>query len=99
MAKARPLRWLHPLLLAAAAVVVTTSVRGAPAPSLNDSEGMLAVQAAAVTWPPSDGLVIGEVVTGAASASDEFVEIYNAAATDRELGGLEIVYVTSSGST
>ena len=28
---------------------------------------------AAVGWPPSTGLVVAEVVTGGASASDEFV--------------------------
>ena len=53
----------------------------------------------AVTWPPSSGLLVSEVVTGAGSASDEFVEIYNASTVDQELGGLELVYVTSSGST
>ncbi|MDL2334689.1 MAG: lamin tail domain-containing protein [Chloroflexota bacterium] len=53
----------------------------------------------AVSWPVSTGLLVSEVVTGAASASDEFVEIYNAANSDLDLGGLELVYVTSSGAT
>jgi len=99
MAKARPLRWLHPALLLAAAALIATTVRGAPSPGSAEQKRQLAVQAAAVAWPVSDGLVVGEVVTGATSASDEFVEIYNAAATDRDLGGLEIVYVTATGST
>jgi hypothetical protein len=55
--------------------------------------------AAAVSWPTSSGLLVGEVVTGGASASDEFVELYNAASTGLDLAGLEVVYVTSTGGT
>ena len=57
------------------------------------------IAAASVVWPPSRGPVIGEVITGGASASDEYVEIYNAAATAVDLGGDELVYVTASGAT
>ncbi|MEO8626257.1 MAG: lamin tail domain-containing protein, partial [Candidatus Limnocylindrales bacterium] len=57
------------------------------------------VAVSAVSWPVSTGLLVSEVVTGAASASDEFVEIYNASNNDLDLGGLELVYVTSSGAT
>jgi len=56
-------------------------------------------RAAAVSWPTSTGLVIAEVVTGGASASDEWVELYNASAATADLVGLEVVYVTSSGTT
>ena len=52
-----------------------------------------------VSWPISSGLLVSEIVTGGASASDEFVELYNAASTDRDLAGLEVVYVTSTGGT
>ncbi len=52
-----------------------------------------------VSWPPSTGILVSEVVTGGASASDEFVELYNASASALDLGGLELVYVTASGST
>lgn len=52
-----------------------------------------------VTWPPSTGLLVSEVVTGGVSASDEFVEIYNASSQTVDLAGLEIVYATSTGST
>lgn len=45
------------------------------------------------------GLLVGEVVTGGASASDEFVEVYNAASTTFDLVGLELVYASSSGAT
>ena len=55
--------------------------------------------AAAVGWPPSEGLVVAEVVTGGASASDEYVELANAGTVPVDLAGLEVVYVTSSGAT
>ncbi len=54
---------------------------------------------AAELWPASADLLIGEVVTGGVSASDEYVEIYNAAASAEDPGGLELVYVTASGAT
>ncbi len=52
--------------------------------------------AAAVAWPPAT-LVMSEIQTGGASASDEFVEIANQGAGAVDLAGLEVVYVTSSG--
>ena len=55
-------------------------------------------QAASVVWPPST-LVVSEVQTGGASASDEFVEVANQGAGPVDLVGLEVVYATSSGST
>ncbi|MEO6496920.1 MAG: hypothetical protein ABIO51_05495, partial [Solirubrobacteraceae bacterium] len=45
------------------------------------------------------GALVGEVITGGTGASDEFVEIYNASAALVDMNGLEVVYVTSSGST
>jgi hypothetical protein len=48
---------------------------------------------------PPDHLVISEVVTGGASASDELVEIYNPTAAALPLEGLELVYVSASGLT
>jgi len=56
------------------------------------------VLAAAVAWPPST-LVVSELQTGGTSASDEFVELANQGAMSVDLGGLEVVYATSSGST
>ena len=55
--------------------------------------------AAGPAWPPSGALVLAEVVTGGASASDEYVEIANAGATAADLGGCELVYVTATGAT
>ena len=54
---------------------------------------------AAVGWPPSGSLVVAEVVTGGASASDEYVELANAGPTPADLAGLEVAYATSSGAT
>ena len=88
-------------MLAGLAVLVAAGVRGTPGTIKSEPlAAQLAAQpAAAVTWPPSSGLLVSEVVTGGASASDEFVEIYNASGADLDLGGLELVYVSSSGST
>jgi lamin tail-like protein len=44
-------------------------------------------------------LVVSEVMTGGASASDEFIELYNPAANTLPLEGIEVVYVTASGAT
>jgi hypothetical protein len=44
-------------------------------------------------------LVISEIVTGGASASDELIEIYNPGPETLPLEGLELVYVTASGAT
>ena len=51
-----------------------------------------------VTWPPAT-LLVSELQTGGASASDEFVEITNAGSVEVDLAGLEVVYVTSTGGT
>jgi outer membrane biosynthesis protein TonB len=52
-----------------------------------------------VDWEPSGGLLVAEIVTGGASASDEYVEISNAANAPLDLGGHELVYVTATGAT
>jgi hypothetical protein len=44
-------------------------------------------------------LVFSEVMTGGASASDEFIELHNPSTTLLPLEGLEVVYVTASGAT
>ncbi len=82
---------LVPMLIALALVAL------GPGASLGASDPPAAL--AAVDWPPSAGLVVGEVMTGGASASDEFVELYNAGSTALDLAGLEVVYVTSTGGT
>ncbi|HEX2222506.1 MAG TPA: hypothetical protein VHK06_08280, partial [Candidatus Limnocylindria bacterium] len=42
---------------------------------------------------------VSEVMTGGGSASDEFVEIYNPTLLPLPLEGLELIYVTASGTT
>jgi uncharacterized protein YdeI (BOF family) len=54
--------------------------------------------AAAASWPVST-LVVSEVQTGGASASDEFIELANAGPVPVDLAGLEVAYVTSTGGT
>ena len=73
----------------------------APVPSVASSPSVDDVvrPQAAVAWPPSGGVVVGEVVTGGASASDEYVEIANVSSASVDLAGLELAYATSSGST
>src|SRR5687767_9310522 len=100
MSDVRPDRWVSAIALVALGglLVLGTPVATDP-PLVVDRLNLAAQPAAAVGWPVSGGLLVSEVVTGAGSASDEFVEIYNAAATAHDLGGLELVYVTASGST
>ena len=50
-------------------------------------------------WPASPGLVLAEVVTGGVSASDEYIEIYNAGSLAADAGGLQVLYVSASGAT
>jgi len=54
---------------------------------------------AEVTSSQPEHLLISEVMTGGASASDEFVELYNPTGGALSLDGLELVYVTASGAT
>ena len=84
-------------LAASAALMVVLLLGAAAWPPPPRSVPMGA--AAAVGWPPSEGLVVAEVVTGGASASDEYVELANAGAVPVDLAGLEVVYATSSGAT
>ena len=53
--------------------------------------------AAAVGWPASTTLLVAEVVTGGASASDEFIEIVNVGATVADLQDVELVYASRRG--
>lgn len=82
------------LVVAAAAVLLLRgAVLAAPAPL-----GTVVAPLAAVAWPPST-LLVSEVQTGGASASDEFAEITNVGPASVDLEGLEIAYVTSTGGT
>ena len=48
--------------------------------------------------PPAH-LVVSEIVTGGASASDELIEIHNPTSAPLPLEGLEVVYASASGAT
>src|SRR5688572_13066045 len=76
--------------LSALIVVVVATAAGVPAGP--------GVRAADVAWPAST-LVVSEVQTGGASASDEFVEVANQGAGPVDLAGVEVVYSTATGST
>ncbi len=79
--------------------LLATLVGGSPRPAATPAPLANLRPAAAVAWPPSAGLLVAEVVTGGASASDEYVEITNAGPAPADLAGMELAYVTSSGST
>ncbi|HET7031402.1 MAG TPA: OB-fold nucleic acid binding domain-containing protein [Candidatus Limnocylindrales bacterium] len=81
------------LILLVALTAVASAARR-PEPTAPRADGALA----AVSWPTSS-LVVSEIQTGGASASDEFAELHNAGASPVDLAGLELVYVTSTGST
>ncbi len=74
-------------VVARLALVVVFAASLIPAASRERAAGM------------TEHLVISEVVTGGASASDELIEIYNPADSALPLEGLELVYVTASGAT
>jgi hypothetical protein len=98
MSDARVDRWMHLFLVASLIGLIGVGLEPASPPP-SDPVGLPVAFAQQATWPASTGPLVSEVVTGGASASDEFVEIYNASALAIDLGGLELVYVTSSGST
>ncbi len=83
--------------VAALVLVLLLAATAAAAPGAVRPTGVAAQ--AAVAWSTSSGLLVAEVVTGGASASDEYVELTNASATAVDLAGHEVAYVTSSGST
>ena len=83
---------------AAVAALAPLVLLGSSVLALAASVGPAPLPAAAVAWPTST-LVISEVMTGGASASDEFVEIANQGASAVDLAGLEVAYVTSTGGT
>jgi len=54
---------------------------------------------AAASWPPSTDLLVSEVVTGGGSAADEWIELYDKGPLAADLGGLEVVYASATGTT
>jgi hypothetical protein len=95
-------RWLLPapyrLLLASVLALSIAGLAIAPAIGHFDSGGPDGL-AEEVPNEPLGHLLISEVMTGGASASDEFVELYNPNAADLPLEGLELIYISASGAT
>ena len=89
MARVRPAAYAALLF-----VLLAAASAGGPAPRRTDP-----VPLAAVGWSPSGSLLVAEIVTGGASASDEYVELVNAGLTPADLAGLEVAYATSTGTT
>jgi hypothetical protein len=85
------------LVLVLLAASLTTAAARRPDPD-STSAGPVVEPLAVVAWPVST-LVVSEVQTGGASASDEFAELYNGGPLAADLVGLELVYATSTGST
>ena len=81
--------------LSALIVLVILLIGLVPARQPRPDDGL---PVADVSWPVST-LVVSEVQTGGTSASDEFVEVANQGPAPVDLGGLELVYVTSTGGT
>ena len=84
-------------LAAIAAMLIVLLLHGSAGPAVVPR--LTADPVAAVAWPPSSGLLVAEIVTGGASASDEYIELANASGASIDLAGLEVAYVTSSGAT
>jgi Lamin Tail Domain len=62
--------------------------------------GAMGAVASSVSRAEGGGIVISEVQTGSsASASQEFIELYNNSATDANADGYALVYVSASGAT
>lgn len=57
------------------------------------------VPASSAAADAPDHLVVSEIVTGGATASDEMIELYNPTAGPLPLEGLELVYASASGLT
>ncbi|HEX5824818.1 MAG TPA: lamin tail domain-containing protein [Candidatus Limnocylindrales bacterium] len=85
------------LILALVAASLTMAAARRPDPD-SVPAGPVVGPAAEVAWPVSS-LVVSEIQTGGASASDEFAELYNGGSLAVDLIGLELVYATSTGST
>jgi len=85
-------RWLAGL---ASILVLVLAIDHAIAIPLADDAGATAEPLVAA----AAHLVVSEVMTGGASASDEFIELYNPTSTAMPLEGLEVLYVTASGAT
>ena len=82
-----------------AVALLAIAVAAPPLGGLGGSGTVHAADGPPGAWMPSPDLVVGEVVTGGASGSDEWIEIHDRGGLAADLGGLELVYVTATGGT
>jgi Lamin Tail Domain len=78
------------LVVLSTTVAVNVETAGPVAPA--GDAGALAVE-------PIGHLLVSEVMTGGAGASDELIELYNPSSSALPLEGLEVIYVTATGGT
>ncbi len=88
----------HPRPLAALAILAV-GLAALPADARRPDPPAPVGIAATAAWPPSTDLVIGEVVTGGAAASDEWIELHGRGPNAAALAGLELLYVSATGSS
>ncbi|MEO8251476.1 MAG: lamin tail domain-containing protein [Chloroflexota bacterium] len=90
-------RWLAAVGSVALLALAIEHALALPLPvQLTRDAGGVAVPLAEAT---SGHLLVSEIMTGGASASDEFIELYNPTARTLPIEGLEVVYVSASGAT
>ena len=99
MALSRSSRLLVPLLAVLFVVLLVSSLATGRSPRRAAGGQDRTVVAAAAGWPVSSDVVVGEVVTGGAGASDEWLELYGRGPFAADLGALELLYVTANGGT
>ncbi|HET6745666.1 MAG TPA: lamin tail domain-containing protein, partial [Candidatus Limnocylindria bacterium] len=87
------------LAVAAAAIVMLAPLPTVVAFNERATDAASAALTQDLAAEPTTHLVVSEVMTGGASASDEFIEIYNPGPDVLPLEGLEVIYVTASGGT
>ena len=98
MSHVRSIRWGLPVVSAALVLLAASAAFAVSRPPGNWFAPRSAL-GGDVSWPASPDVLVGEVVTGGAGASDEYVELYNRGVLAVDLGNLELVYVTANGST
>lgn len=102
MPRTAPRSLLLPIALLLLAALVTPGALARRPPRLPIAERgpvPVAPLLPAVAWPVSGDLVIGEVVTGGAAAEDEWIELHGRGPAAASLAGLELLYVSASGSS
>ncbi|HLY35817.1 MAG TPA: hypothetical protein VKU35_03805 [Candidatus Limnocylindria bacterium] len=87
------------LFLVVATIIAELAIALVPLSADGRAAPIDGAAASADVAEPSGHLLVGELVTGGASASDEFIELYNPTEAALPLEGLELVYVTASGAT